>query len=116
LPNIRICRDGGSRRAILPICAHALSMQHSRIVEKSAGWGHLVPYVDALVEAGNPTASDGFKPNQGGWDCWMREPIDLAILRPLMAVDPCADQIKLGPDGLDCLHCWASIHSAPSPK
>ena len=85
-------------------------------VEQSADWDHLLPYVAALVNAGNPTVSDGFKPNQGGWDCWMREPIDLAILRPLIAVGPRADQIKLGPDGLDCLHCWAGNHPAPSPE
>jgi len=73
-----------------------------------------MPYIDALAGAGNPTLSDGFQPNQGGWDCWMRDPIDLAILRPLVAADPYADKIKLGPDGLNCLHCWAGVHAAPS--
>jgi hypothetical protein len=74
-------------------------------------WKHLVPVVDALIAAGNMTVSDGFRPNQGGWDCLMRDPLDLVILRPLVAADPHADKMTFASTGLDCLHCWSGIHA-----
>jgi len=49
------------------------------------------------------------QPNQGGCDCQMQEPLDLYVLRPLIAADLHADKIRLGLDEVACLHCWSSI-------
>jgi hypothetical protein len=77
-----------------------------------AEWAHLQPLVDALVAAGNETRDGGFRPNQGGTDCYMRDPLDYDVLRPLVAQDPHRDRISMGDDRLDCLHCWAGIGGA----
>jgi len=39
----------------------------------------------------------------------MQEPLDLYVLRPLIAADLHADKIRLGLDEVACLHCWSSI-------
>ena len=75
-------------------------------------WAHLQPFVDALVAAGNEPLDGGFRPNQGGTDCYMRDPLDYDVLRPLVARDPHRDRISMGDDRLDCLHCWAGIGGA----
>jgi hypothetical protein len=78
-------------------------------------WAHLVPFVDALVAAGNPTRYGGFKPNQGGTDCEMRKRIDFSVVRALAAADPHADRIGMSDGRIDCLHCWAGIHGPLGP-
>ncbi len=39
----------------------------------------------------------------------MQEPLDLYVLRPLIAADLHADKIRLGLDEVACLHCWSLI-------
>jgi hypothetical protein len=72
-------------------------------------WAHLQPLVDALVAAGNEPVDGGFRANQGGTDCYMRDPLDYDVLRPLVAQDPHRDRISMSDDRVDCLHCWAGI-------
>jgi hypothetical protein len=72
-------------------------------------WEHLMPLVAALRAGGNETVRDGFQPNQGGWECEMRSPLDLATLRPLAATDEHAEKITIEHDSVFCAHCWATI-------
>ena len=72
---------------------------------------HLQQLLDALTEAGNDSTSGGFRVNQGGADCFMRDPIDLSVVQPLIAADEHAAIIKSDADGVHCLHCWASIRN-----
>jgi hypothetical protein len=75
----------------------------------AAEWEHLLPLVDLLRAEGNETTRGGFQPNQGGWDCEMRDRLDFAALRPLVAADEHADKIAFEDDRVFCAHCWATI-------
>lgn len=75
---------------------------------------HLIRFVEALLDAGNECTTRGFEPDQGGWDCRMRDPLDWEVLTPLIPDDPHAEKIRVLSDSLGCLHCWASI-SGPMP-
>jgi hypothetical protein len=70
----------------------------------------LQPLLDALKSGGNIPAGDGFQPNQGGWDCYMKEPLDLPVLARLIERDPYRDKIELTQDAVICQHCWSGIH------
>jgi hypothetical protein len=71
-------------------------------------WAHLIPLVDALIAAGNST-EHGFSPNQGGVSCTMTKPLNLELLRPLIAQDAHAAAISTGEDTIFCSHCWTDI-------
>jgi hypothetical protein len=70
--------------------------------------------LEALQANGNRPVGDWFMPNQGGWDCEMRQPLDLELLRPLVILDPHRSQIVVREDDLTCLHCWVSIRGPGS--
>jgi len=80
-------------------------------MEDAPSWQHLVPYVDTLVAAGSELVRAGFEPDQGGWDCWLRDRLDVSLLRPLVDSGPHADKIWPDASRLDCLHFWASVRS-----
>lgn len=73
-------------------------------------WDHLLPLVEALVSEGNEPIGEGFRPNQGGWDCEMRNPLDFDALRTLIDDDPHEIVVDWSGDRLDCRHCWAGIY------
>jgi len=75
-------------------------------------WVHLLPLIDALRAAGTEILTDGFRASQGGWECEVRGPINIQIVRPLIEVDEHRDQIQGSDAGIDCLHCWSGIRSA----
>ena len=79
-------------------------------MSRTPDWAHLMPLVDALVAGGNTAKDGGFRPNQGGVDCWMEEPLDLDLLAPLIGGDDQVSKITTSPDEVFCRHCWASIH------
>jgi hypothetical protein len=73
-------------------------------------WEHLVVLVEALVSAGNEVVGAGFTPNQGGWNCEMRRPLDFELIVPLANADAHDVRVDQENDRVDCLHCWAGIH------
>lgn len=60
-------------------------------------WQHLTALVDALVSDGNEVTDGGFQPNQGGWDCWMAQPLNFDLLRPLVEGDGHEIRLMEGP-------------------
>jgi hypothetical protein len=79
---------------------------------RPAEFAHLIAVLNALVEAGNVLVSDGFTPNQGGVDCYVRDPLDVAVINAVIADDPHRSKISVTDRALDCLRCWAGIHVA----
>lgn len=84
------------------------AQQHNGPVPENA-WQHLEPLVTALIDDGNRVVDGGFRPNQGGWDCWMRDPLNFDVLRPLIETDGRDIRMVRDEDAVHCLHCWASI-------
>ena len=77
---------------------------------------HITPLLEALQASGNHPVGNWFVPNQGGWDCEMRGPLDLGLLRPLIDLDPHRSQIVVREDELTCLRCWVSIRGPGTPE
>ncbi len=79
-------------------------------------WWHLQRLIDALVDRGNAT-SDGMRPNQGGFDCYMARALDPDVIRAVLSDDVHRDKVTVTSTEAFCRHCWASIHgSAPSAE
>jgi hypothetical protein len=74
-------------------------------------WAHLLPLIDALRAAGAEILTDGFRANQGGWECDVRGSINLHVVRPLIKADEHREKIRGTEAGIDCLHCWSTIRS-----
>ncbi|MFL6163726.1 MAG: hypothetical protein ACJ74U_16090 [Jatrophihabitantaceae bacterium] len=74
-------------------------------------WAHLLPLVDALRAAGTEIITDAFRADQGGWECEVRGPINLQVVRPLIKADEHREKIHGTDAGVDCLHCWSTIRS-----
>ena len=72
-------------------------------------WWHLQRVIDALVLGGNET-TDGMLSNQGGFDCYMREPLDVSVIEGVLADDARRASITVTESEVFCRHCWASIH------
>jgi hypothetical protein len=72
-------------------------------------WRHLVPLVDALVERGNAVVGERFVPNQGGFECEMKSPLDFEVLHPLVPQEDKNIHLAPSSDLLWCSHCWASV-------
>ena len=85
-----ICRDTGS----MPVPPEA---------------EHLRPVLEALQASGNHPIGQWFMPNQGGWDCEMRQILDIPLLEPLIERDPHRSEIVIADDEVTCLHCKVSI-------
>lgn len=77
---------------------------------------HLVPVLEALQASGNHPIGNWFLPNQGGWDCEMRQSLDLEFLQPLIELDPHRSQIVARNDEVTCLYCWVSIRGPSAPE
>jgi hypothetical protein len=75
-------------------------------------WAHLLPLVAALERAGNAAASPGFVATQGGYECAMTQPLDVAVLRPLVGPDDPDVHLAESSDLLWCTHCWGCIIGA----
>jgi hypothetical protein len=73
---------------------------------------HLLPFVTALVAAGNsiephPATSEPFRPSQGGYYCPLTEPIDFTAVQDIprnAKVHFVEDE-----DYIWCEHCWSAI-------
>lgn len=70
---------------------------------------HLVPLIEALRKGGNDPVGNWFEPNQGGWNCEMREPLDIQLVESVIARDPHRAKMYVSRDEVGCHHCWASV-------
>ena len=76
------------------------------------GHGHLLPLVQALLEAGNglrdPETAAVFRPSQGGYYCPMTGPLRFDSIRDLpRRAEVHFDEAN---DNIFCRHCWTSIY------
>jgi len=75
------------------------------------GFDHLIPLVNALIEAGNPLAEGKgpgvFQLNQGGPCCVLDGPLHFEAVRDL----PRRQEVFFDEpnDFIACSHCWALI-------
>ena len=72
-------------------------------------WSHLQRVIDELVSSGNATR-DGMQPNQGGFDCFMAQDFDQAVISAALVTDEHRAKITVTDTQVFCRHCWASIH------
>ena len=77
------------------------------------GYGHLLPLVQALLDAGNglrpdPQATAVFRVSQGGYYCPMTGPLHFDAVRELpRRTEVYFDEAN---DNIFCRHCWTGIY------
>ena len=64
----------------------------------------------ALELAGNATVHSGVIASQGGPVCQMRDPLDFALVRQLLATDNKRVELATENDLVFCRHCWTAIY------
>ena len=92
--------------------ALAVSWQNGAMTDDN-GYSHLLPLVQALVDAGNEIIPDrhtkaAFRYNQGGAYCPMSGPLRFDAVRDL----PRRPEVHFDEarDFITCRHCWAIIY------
>lgn len=78
---------------------------------------HLTPLLETFQPSGNHAVGEWFVPREtGGWDVYLRGPLDVAIIERHLAEDPFASEMGFANDTLHCSHCSTWVYGLDAPE